>query len=187
MRVGGTGLTFDLNYDGRLDALDLEVWVQHLAHIWHSDADFSGSFDSGDLVTVLSAGQYEDELAGNSPWGTGDWNGDGEFDTSDLLIAFQGGRLRSRSAPGASGRAGAMHNLAAELGRHVPGRRYPLQQDLIRAQSTSWALARRRIGSTPSAATSRVREQELQPADRAHNHHRPARPLDHSSWCGRRH
>ncbi|MCA9200264.1 MAG: PEP-CTERM sorting domain-containing protein, partial [Planctomycetales bacterium] len=27
----------------------------------------------------------------NSTWGTGDWNGDGEFDTSDMVLAFQDG------------------------------------------------------------------------------------------------
>ncbi|MCA9148697.1 MAG: PEP-CTERM sorting domain-containing protein [Planctomycetales bacterium] len=27
----------------------------------------------------------------NSTWSTGDWNGDGEFTTSDLVVAFQDG------------------------------------------------------------------------------------------------
>jgi hypothetical protein len=40
---------------------------------------------------VFQAGQYEDDVANNSTWGTGDWNGDGDFDTGDLVLAFQDG------------------------------------------------------------------------------------------------
>ena len=38
-----------------------------------------------------SAQQYEDAIAGNSSWATGDWNGDGDFDSSDFVAAFTAG------------------------------------------------------------------------------------------------
>ena len=53
------------------------------------DSNHSGRFDSADLVAVFSAGEFEDDVSGNSTWATGDWNRDGEFDTSDLVLAFQ--------------------------------------------------------------------------------------------------
>jgi hypothetical protein len=39
----------------------------------------------------LRAGEYEDGIAMNSVWSTGDWNGDGEFDSGDLVVSFQDG------------------------------------------------------------------------------------------------
>jgi hypothetical protein len=42
-------------------------------------------------VAVFQAGHYEDAIAGNSGWSQGDWNGDAEFTSSDLVTAFQDG------------------------------------------------------------------------------------------------
>ena len=56
------------------------------------DANRDGHFDSSDLVHVFQAGEYEDDLVGNSSWAEGDWNGDGDFDSADLVEAFQEGR-----------------------------------------------------------------------------------------------
>ena len=42
-----------------------------------------------DFVLVFQAGEYEDRIANNSVWETGDWNGDGDFDSSDFVVAFQ--------------------------------------------------------------------------------------------------
>ena len=39
----------------------------------------------------LQAGQYEDGIAANSSWATGDWNGDAELESGDLVLAFQAG------------------------------------------------------------------------------------------------
>ena len=50
-----------------------------------------GEFNSTDLVTVFTEGQYEDQVVGNSGWATGDWNGDTEFDSSDFVEAFAAG------------------------------------------------------------------------------------------------
>ena len=41
---------------------------------------------------ILQAGEYEDFAMKNSTWSTGDWNGDGDFDSLDLTIALQSGR-----------------------------------------------------------------------------------------------
>jgi len=53
------------------------------------DANRDGVFDSDDLLLVAQAGEYEDELIGNSDCAEGDWNGDGEFSTADIVLVFQ--------------------------------------------------------------------------------------------------
>jgi hypothetical protein len=55
------------------------------------DSNNDGVFDSGDLVAVFQAGEYEDAIRGNSTWEEGDWNADGDFDSADLVHAFQAG------------------------------------------------------------------------------------------------
>ena len=62
------------------------------------DANLDGSFDSTDLVVVFQAGEYEDEVTGNSTWEEGDWNGDSEFDSGDLVRAFQAGHYELAAA-----------------------------------------------------------------------------------------
>ena len=42
-------------------------------------------------MEVFTAGEYEDTIALNSGWEEGDWNGDGEFTTADLMFAFEEG------------------------------------------------------------------------------------------------
>ena len=37
------------------------------------------------MIAVLQLGEYEDNVAGNSVWEDGDWNGDGEFDSNDII------------------------------------------------------------------------------------------------------
>ena len=56
------------------------------------DSNLDGVFNDLDIVLVFQAGEYLDNLAGNSSWATGDWNGDGEFNEADLVYAFQAGR-----------------------------------------------------------------------------------------------
>src|SRR5690606_3483810 len=43
------------------------------------DANGDLVFDTADLIQVFAAGQYEDGVAADSDWSTGDWNDDGEF------------------------------------------------------------------------------------------------------------
>ena len=52
------------------------------------DISVDGHFNSSDLVRIFQAGEYQDNIIGNSTWRTGDWNGDGDFTTQDLVIAF---------------------------------------------------------------------------------------------------
>ncbi|MFC1758874.1 hypothetical protein ACFL2H_08910, partial [Planctomycetota bacterium] len=47
--------------------------------------------DMGYDNVIFSAGQYEDAIAGNSTWETGDWNGDTEFNSGDFVAAFSAG------------------------------------------------------------------------------------------------
>ncbi len=73
------------------------------------DANLDGLFNSGDLVSVFTAGEYEDEVVGNSTWATGDWDTDLDFTTSDLVLALQSGsyeqprQLRANTVPEPSG------------------------------------------------------------------------------------
>lgn len=53
------------------------------------DSNRDGIFNSSDLVLVFQAGEFEDDLVGNSTFEEGDWDGDGDFTTRDLVLAFQ--------------------------------------------------------------------------------------------------
>jgi hypothetical protein len=73
------------------------------------DANGDGIFASGDLVIVLAAGEYEDNVTGNSTFAEGDFNGDGDFTTADLVWVFQYG---SYSAAAGKALAGVDKSLA---------------------------------------------------------------------------
>ena len=79
----------DLNGDDLLNEDDHTFLIQIIFQTHFGDSNLDGFFDSSDLVSVFQAGEYEDNLAGNSNWADGDWNGDGEFTTRDLVFAFQ--------------------------------------------------------------------------------------------------
>ena len=63
------------------------------------DANGDGRFDTADLVAVLIAGEYEDQIPGNSTFAEGDWNGDGDFDVQDLVYALQAGNYEAAAQP----------------------------------------------------------------------------------------
>ena len=50
-----------------------------------------GSFFKFYLFAVFKVGEYEDGIDNNSTFAEGDWNGDGDFDSGDLVAAFQAG------------------------------------------------------------------------------------------------
>ena len=52
------------------------------------DSNLDSVFNDLDIMLVFQAGEYLDNLKGNSTWATGDWNGDGEFDNADVVYAF---------------------------------------------------------------------------------------------------
>ena len=86
---------FDVNRDGALIENDVLHWIQHIRRSWVGDANVDGVFDAEDLSLVIAAGEYEDDVVGNSVWATGDFNGDREFTSADLLAAiFAGGYER---------------------------------------------------------------------------------------------
>jgi hypothetical protein len=82
---------FDLTGDGTVDHADLAFLIHDLLGTQFGDANLNGEFDSSDLVQVLQAGEYEDEVSGNSTWADGDWNGDGDFNSADIVLAFSSG------------------------------------------------------------------------------------------------
>ena len=80
---------FDLDGNARVDGDDRRMLIDELFKTFLGDSNLDGEFNTADFVTVFQAGQYEDEMVGNSTWATGDWNGDGEFTTADFITAFQ--------------------------------------------------------------------------------------------------
>jgi hypothetical protein len=82
---------YDLDLDGVLDGKDQARWVHVEAQTSFGDANLDGEFNSGDLVTVFQAGEYEDAVEDNSGWADGDWDGDGDFTSGDLVLAFKDG------------------------------------------------------------------------------------------------
>ena len=83
----------------------------------------SSIFLSSDLISVLSAGEYEDEVDLNSGWATGDWNGDTEFDSTDFVVAFTAGgyedgpRMEAQAVPEPSSLVVLLIGLVCVLGR----------------------------------------------------------------------
>ncbi len=71
--------------------MDRPHWITELRQTWIGDANLDGEFNSGDLVDVFQAGEYEDVSELNSGWAEGDFDGDGDFTTGDLVTAFQDG------------------------------------------------------------------------------------------------
>lgn len=63
------------------------------------DSNLDGIFNSGDMITVFAAGEYEDGIPLNSTWREGDWNSDLDFDTADLIYAFQNGSYSAAARP----------------------------------------------------------------------------------------
>lgn len=91
IRLGTGDLKFDRTGDGTVDLDDVVAVVTGPDdfNTYVGDANLDLEFNSGDLVALFQAGEYEDNIALNSTWSTGDWNADGEFGTGDLLFAFQ--------------------------------------------------------------------------------------------------
>ncbi len=91
LRNGSASLEFDIDRDGRVHDNDRTAWVHDVRKTYFGDANLDGFFDTGDLVSVLAAGKYEDLIPLNAAWETGDWNGDGDFTSADLITALSDG------------------------------------------------------------------------------------------------
>lgn len=89
--AGSDNARFDVNADALVDQEDLMRWVKDLKQTWFGDSNLDGLFNSGDLVAVFTAGEFEDDIEKNSTWAEGDWDSDGDFGSGDLVVAFQDG------------------------------------------------------------------------------------------------
>jgi hypothetical protein len=107
---------FDENADGSVDITDREIWVHQHRQTYFGDANLDGVFNSGDLVSVFVAGEYEDRSIGKSTWSTGDWNGDGEFASSDLVLALADGGYEAASKAAAVPEPASVFLLSLALG-----------------------------------------------------------------------
>ena len=89
----GTALlpAFDQNNDHVLDYLDLSVYLVDAFDSAIGNSTLDGRFTSDDLLAVFRAGEYEDAFVDNSHWATGDWNGDYDSNSTDIVFAFQAG------------------------------------------------------------------------------------------------
>ena len=108
------GLDYDFNGDGQVNNADVTFYVEEMLGTGAGDANLDGTFDSQDLVSIFRAGEFEDEIEGNSTWADGDWNCDGDFGTSDLVAAFRTGRYVAAALP-----AVGLNDLSAG-GRNIP-------------------------------------------------------------------
>ena len=91
---------FDLNEDEIVDTRDHAVWIEDLKRVFRGDANLDSKFDNEDLVSVFTAGEYEDDIQYNSGWAEGDWDADGDFTSGDLIVALQdGGYERGARGP----------------------------------------------------------------------------------------
>ena len=53
-----------------------------------ANTGLAGPFNSDGCASVFQWGEHEDTIEDNSGWAEGDWNGDGDFDSSDFSFAF---------------------------------------------------------------------------------------------------
>lgn len=91
------------------------------------DVNHDGIFNSGDLVLVFAAGEYEDEIAGNSTFEEGDWDGDGDFTTADLVLAFRSGGYEATAVfPPSQVDETSLHDWTMDLDRR---KQAPLDTD----------------------------------------------------------
>ncbi len=88
---GAKPAEFDVNNDGNVDQSDRDVWVRDLKKTYFGDANLDGVFNTADFLSVFQKGEYEDGVAQNSSWATGDWDGDLDFSSGDFVKAFQDG------------------------------------------------------------------------------------------------
>jgi len=84
----------DVNLDKIVDRQDLDFLILDVLKSRPGDANLDGIFDDRDFTLVFQGGLYEDQIAGNAGWSTGDWNCDGEFDSEDIVTAMTVGNLQ---------------------------------------------------------------------------------------------
>ena len=88
---GSTDSKFDVDQNGTVEDADRVHYVEVELFTWIGDSDLDGEFGTQDLVKILIAGLYEDDIDGNAGWAAGDWNGDLDFTTQDFVAALISG------------------------------------------------------------------------------------------------
>lgn len=91
LRENSKDSSYDLNLDGMVNHLDREYLVRNLFHSFPGDTNLNGILETRDIIQALQSGEFEDQIPHNSTWDEGDWNGDGDFETGDLIMTFQEG------------------------------------------------------------------------------------------------
>jgi Ca2+-binding RTX toxin-like protein len=91
-RFGAGIIEWDFDGTREIDGLTYNVLRRETrGKTYFGDANLDGQFDTGDLVQVFKANEFEDDIDGNSTWAEGDFNADGDFDADDLILALQFG------------------------------------------------------------------------------------------------
>ncbi len=93
LAIRDSTLSWDPNGDGQTNWDDHRFLVESVLRTSYGDADLNGRFDSADLLLIFQGGTYEDDVRNNARWSTGDFNGDGDFTTADLLAALKTNRF----------------------------------------------------------------------------------------------
>ena len=114
--AGSADPAFNTDGIGNVDDQDYDYLVREVLQVPFGDATLDGKFNSGDLVVVFQAGEYEDGIDDNSGWAEGDWNGDRAFDSGDLVKAFQEGRYEQPARPMALAAVDASTAIPAGVG-----------------------------------------------------------------------
>jgi hypothetical protein len=99
LRSPNPNVDFDLTGDRILNASDRDELVHGILRTRYGDTDLDRVFSTSDLTKLFQAGEYEDNIPGNSTWEDGDWDGDGDVTTRDLVLAFQDGDLADALFP----------------------------------------------------------------------------------------
>jgi hypothetical protein len=80
---------FDLDEDGQINEDDVDLLLREGLRSRMGDVDLDGDFDQDDLDYLATL----DLNARGATWTSGDFNGDGWFDSADLVLAFKDGDL----------------------------------------------------------------------------------------------
>jgi hypothetical protein len=99
IRNQNTEPRYDLNSDDVISWSDAIELVKNVLCTYFGDANVDGVFDSSDLVLIFQCGEYEDGLARNSGWACGDFDGDQDFTSADLVSAFIDGGYEKQRGP----------------------------------------------------------------------------------------
>jgi hypothetical protein len=91
LRSPNPDLRFDLTGDQTVDQTDRDELVVGILQTTYGDANLDQIFNSQDLVQIFQYGRYERGAIPGTGWEHGDWDGDGQFGSSDLVLALQSG------------------------------------------------------------------------------------------------